>query len=99
MMACFITEVVFTFMFLMIILGSTSEKAPKSLAGVSIGLGLTLIHLVTIPVTNTSVNPARSIGPAIFVGGWAIEQLWLFCLAPIIGAILAGLCNKFCFEE
>jgi len=99
MMACFITEVVFTFMFLMIILGSTSEKAPKSLAGVSIGLGLTLIHLVTIPVTNTSVNPARSIGPAIFVGGWAIEQLWLFFLAPIIGAILAGLCNKFCFEE
>lgn len=99
MMACFITEVVFTFMFLMIILGSTSEKAPKSLAGVSIGLGLTLIHLVTIPVTNTSVNPARSLGPAIFVGGWAIEQLWLFWLAPIIGAILAGLCTNLCFEK
>ncbi len=99
LLACFFTEVFFTFMFLMIILGSTSEKAPKSMAPVSIGLALTLIHLVTIPVTNTSVNPARSLGPAIFVGGWAIEQLWLFWLAPILGAILAGLCHKLCFEK
>jgi len=86
----FVTEVVMTFFFLMIILGATDERAPKGFAGIAIGLGLTLIHLISIPVTNTSVNPARSTGPAIFVGGWALSQLWLFWIAPIIGAILAG---------
>jgi len=86
----FVTEVVMTFFFLMIILGATDERAPKGFAGIAIGLGLTLIHLISIPVTNTSVNPARSTGPAIFVGGWALGQLWLFWIAPIIGAILAG---------
>ena len=86
----FIIEVVMTFMFLLIILGSTDSRAPKGFAPIAIGLGLTLIHLISIPVTNTSVNPARSTGPAIFVGGWALGQLWLFWLAPIIGALLAG---------
>lgn len=85
------TEVVMTFVFLLIILGATHESAPKGFAGIAIGLGLTLIHLVSIPVSNTSVNPARSTSQALFVGGWAIEQLWLFWVAPIIGAILAGL--------
>ncbi|MCK5898813.1 MAG: aquaporin Z [Methylococcales bacterium] len=89
--AAFITEVVMTFMFLMIILGSTSQCAPQGLAPISIGLGLTLIHLISIPVTNTSVNPARSTAVAIFQGDWAISQLWLFWLAPIIGAVLAGI--------
>lgn len=88
--AGFVTEVVMTFMFLIIILGSTDERAPKGFAPVAIGLGLTLIHLISIPVTNTSVNPARSTGPALFVGGWAASQLWLFWVAPIIGAVLAG---------
>jgi aquaporin Z len=83
-------EVVLTFMFLMIILGATDRRAPQGFAPIAIGLGLTLIHLVGIPVTNTSVNPARSTGPALFVGGWALEQLWLFWLAPIAGAVLAG---------
>lgn len=91
----FVTEVVMTFMFLLIILGSTDERAPKGFAPIAIGLGLTLIHLISIPVTNTSVNPARSTGPAIFVGGWAISQLWLFWLAPIIGSILAGFVYSF----
>ncbi len=86
----FVTEVVMTFMFLFIILGSTDERAPKGFAPIAIGLGLTLIHLISIPVTNTSVNPARSTGPALIVGGWAISQLWLFWVAPIIGALLAG---------
>ena len=86
----FVTEVVMTFFFLMIILGATDERAPKGFAGIAIGLGLTLIHLISIPVTNTSVNPARSTGPAIFVGGWALGQLWMFWVAPIIGAMLAG---------
>ena len=86
----FIIEVVMTFMFLLIILGSTDSRAPKGFAPIAIGLGLTLIHLISIPVTNTSVNPVRSTGPAIFVGGWALGQLWLFWLAPIIGALLAG---------
>jgi aquaporin Z len=86
----FAMEVVMTFMFLVIILGSTDERAPKGFAPIAIGLGLTLIHLVSIPVTNTSVNPARSTGPALFVGGWAISQLWLFWIAPLIGATLAG---------
>ena len=89
--ACALAEVVLTFMFLMIILGATDERAPSGFAPIPIGLGLTLIHLIGIPVTNLSVNPARSTGPALIVGGWAIEQLWLFWLAPIAGAVLAGL--------
>lgn len=95
----FVTEVVMTFFFLLIILGATDERAPKGYAGLAIGLGLTLIHLISIPVTNTSVNPARSTGPAIFVGGWALEQLWLFWVAPIIGAILAGFVYNFISKE
>ncbi len=89
--ACLVAEIVLTFMFLMIILGSTDKRAPEGLAPIAIGLGLTLIHLVGIPVTNLSVNPARSTGPAIFVGGWALAQLWLFWVAPIIGAAIAGI--------
>lgn len=89
-----ITEVVMTFLFLIVILGATDERAPKGFAGIAIGLMLTLIHLVSIPVTNTSVNPARSISQAIFVGGWAIEQLWLFIVAPVVGALLAGVVYK-----
>jgi aquaporin Z len=89
--ACLVAEVVLTFMFLMIILGATDRRAPQGFAPIAIGLGLTLIHLVGIPVTNTSVNPARSTGPALFVGGWAIQQLWLFWLAPIAGGALAGI--------
>ena len=85
-----VTEVVMTFMFLIVILGATHKRAPVNFAGLAIGLALTLIHLISIPVTNTSVNPARSTGPAIFVGGWALQQLWLFWLAPFIGAVLAG---------
>ena len=83
-----------TFMFLVIILGSTHHGAPKGFAPLAIGLGLTLIHLVSIPVTNTSVNPARSTGPALFVGGWALSQLWLFWVAPLAGAVLAGLFSR-----
>jgi aquaporin Z len=90
LLACLVAEVVLTFFFLMIILGATDRRAPKGFAPIAIGLGLTLIHLVGIPVTNTSVNPARSTGPALFVGGWALEQLWLFWLAPIVGAAIAG---------
>ena len=90
MIAALVTEVVMTFMFLMIILGATDQRAPKGFAPVAIGLGLTLIHLISIPVTNTSVNPARSTAVALFQGDWAIHQLWLFWLAPIVGAILAG---------
>jgi len=86
----FVSEVVMTFMFLMIILGSTDRRAPAGFAPIAIGLGLTLIHLISIPVTNTSVNPARSTGPALMVGGWALGQLWLFWVAPLLGAILAG---------
>jgi aquaporin Z len=88
--ACLLSEFVLTFMFLMIILGSTSIQAPKGFAPLAIGLGLTLIHLISIPITGTSVNPARSTAPALFVGGWALQQLWLFWLAPIAGAISAG---------
>lgn len=91
LLSCLVAEVVLTFMFLIVILGSTDTRAPKGMAPVAIGLALTLIHLISIPVTNTSVNPARSTGPAIFVGGWAISQLWLFWVAPIAGAALAGL--------
>ena len=89
--AALVAELVLTFMFLFIILGATDERAPKGLAPIAIGLALTLIHLISIPITNTSVNPARSTGPAVFVGGWALSQLWLFWVAPIVGAILAGL--------
>ena len=88
--ACIVCEVVMTFVFLMIILGSTDARAPKGFAPLAIGLGLTLIHLISIPVTNTSVNPARSTGPAIFAGGFALQQLWVFWVAPIAGAALAG---------
>lgn len=90
LLACLVCEVAMTFGFLVIILGSTTDQAPKGFAPISIGLGLTLIHLISIPVTNTSVNPARSTAPALFAGGWAIGQLWLFWVAPIVGALLAG---------
>ena len=90
MLAAIVCEFVMTFMFLIVILGATDENAPKGFAGVAIGLALTLIHLISIPVTNTSVNPARSISQAVFVGDWAISQLWLFILIPILGAIAAG---------
>ena len=99
MLSALVTEIVMTFMFLIIILGATHSKAPKGFAGIAIGLGLTLIHLISIPVTNTSVNPARSTSQAIFAGGWAIEQLWLFWVAPIVGAILAGFVYKFISPE
>jgi aquaporin Z len=91
LVACLVAEIVLTFMFLIIIMGATDKRAPQGFAPIAIGLGLTLIHLIGIPVTNTSVNPARSTGPALFVGGWALEQLWLFWLAPIVGAAIAGL--------
>jgi aquaporin Z len=91
LLACLVAEIVLTFMFLIIILGATDRRAPQGFAAIPIGLGLTLIHLIGIPVTNTSVNPARSTGPALFVGGWALEQLWLFWLAPLVGAALAGI--------
>jgi len=94
-----VCELVMTFMFLLVILGSTDKRAPAGFAGISIGLVLTLIHLISIPVTNTSVNPARSTGPAIFVGGWALSQLWLFWVAPIIGALVAGLFYRWLFAE
>jgi aquaporin Z len=90
LVSAFVCEVVMTFMFLIVILGSTDERAPKGFAPIAIGLCLTLIHLISIPVTNTSVNPARSTGPALFVGDWALGQLWLFWVAPIIGAAIAG---------
>jgi aquaporin Z len=89
--AALVAEVVLTFFFLLIILGATDKRAPQGFAPLAIGLGLTLIHLIGIPVTNLSVNPARSTGPALFVGGWAIQQLWLFWVAPILGAIIAGI--------
>ena len=97
--AALITEVVMTMMFLMIILGATDKRAPAGFAGIAIGLGLTLIHLISIPVTNTSVNPARSTSQALFVGDWAIGQLWLFWVAPIVGAIIAGIIYKAVFEK
>src|SRR5690349_3542143 len=90
LVAAFVCEVVMTFFFLMIILGATDKRAPAGFAPIAIGLGLTLIHLISIPVTNTSVNPARSTGPALFVGGWALSQLWLFWVAPLLGAAAAG---------
>jgi aquaporin Z len=91
MVSGLVSEIVMTFMFLVIILGATDRRAPAGFAPIAIGLALTLIHLISIPVTNTSVNPARSTGPAVFVGGWALEQLWLFWVAPAIGAVLGGL--------
>jgi aquaporin Z len=91
LLAAFVAEFVLTFLFLVIILGTTDRRAAQGFAPIAIGLGLTLIHLISIPVTNTSVNPARSLGPAIFVGGWALQQLWLFWVAPILGGALAGI--------
>ncbi len=99
LLSCLVAEVVLTFFFLMIIMGSTDKRAPAGFAPVAIGLGLTLIHLIGIPVTNLSVNPARSTGPAIFVGGWALSQLWLFWLAPIVGGALAGGVYRTVFGE
>ena len=99
MVAALVTEVVMTFMFLIIILGATDGRAPAGFAPIAIGLGLTLIHLISIPVTNTSVNPARSTGVAIFEGGWAISQLWMFWVAPIVGAALAGVTYKWLGSE
>ena len=99
MTAALVTEVVMTFMFLIVILGATHSKAPAGFAGLAIGLALTLIHLISIPVTNTSVNPARSTSQALFVGDWAMSQLWLFWAAPIIGAVLAGLVYKYMSPE
>jgi aquaporin Z len=93
-----VTELVMTFMFLIVILGATHQRAPVGFAGLAIGLALTLIHLISIPVTNTSVNPARSTGPALFVGDWALQQLWLFWVLPIVGAALAGFAYKTVFE-
>lgn len=98
MIACVVAEVVLTFMFLMIILGATDWRAPAGFAPIAIGLGLTLIHLIGIPVTNLSVNPARSTGPAVFVQGWALAQLWLFWAAPLGGAALAGIVYRSVFE-
>ncbi len=99
LMACLVAEVVLTFMFLVIILGATDRRAPQGFAPIAIGLGLTLIHLIGIPVTNLSVNPARSTGTALFAGGWAVQQLWLFWLAPIAGAALAGIVYPAVAEE
>jgi len=99
MTSALVTEVVMTMMFLFIILGATDKRAPAGFAGIAIGLGLTLIHLISIPVTNTSVNPARSTSQAIFVGDWAIGELWLFWVAPIIGAIIAGIVYKSLFGK
>jgi aquaporin Z len=98
LLASAVTEVVMTFMFLVVILGATHKRAPTGFAGIAIGLALTLIHLISIPVTNTSVNPARSTGPALFVGDWALGQLWLFWLAPLVGAALAGFVYKALLE-
>lgn len=99
MWACFVAELVLTALFLLVILGSTSEKAPKGFAGIAIGFSLVLIHLVGIPITGTSVNPARSLGPAVFVGGEALPQLWLFWVAPILGGILAAVIWKYVLQE
>jgi aquaporin Z len=99
LMACFVAEVVLTFFFLMIILGATDRRAPQGFAPIAIGFSLTLIHLIGIPVTNLSVNPARSTGPALMVGGWAIQQLWMFWVAPILGALLAATAYSIFREE
>jgi aquaporin Z len=97
--AALLSEFVMTFFFLLVILGATGRRAPAGFAPLAIGLALTLIHLVSIPVTNTSVNPARSTGPALFVGGWALSQLWLFWVAPIAGAVVAGLAHRALLER
>jgi aquaporin Z len=99
LLACLVTEVVMTFVFLLVILGSTDDKAAKGFGGLAIGLCLALIHLISIPVTNTSVNPARSISQAVFVGDWAIGQVWLFIVAPIAGALLAGALHKLVLKK
>lgn len=99
MQSAFLTEAIMMFMFMVVILGATSDHAPKGFAPIAIGLVLTLIHLITIPVTNTSVNPARSTGPAFLVGDWAIDQLWLFWAAPLIGAVIAGLFGRWMFNR
>ncbi|MFO7524509.1 MAG: aquaporin Z [Ignavibacteriaceae bacterium] len=99
LISAFVAEVVLTFIFLLIIMGSTDKRAPQGFAPIAIGLGLTLIHLISIPVTNTSVNPARSTGVALYVGGWAIFQLWLFWLAPIIGGIFGGIVYRYLGKE
>jgi aquaporin Z len=99
LMACFVAEMILTFIFVLIVHGATDRRAPAGFAGIAIGLGLTLIHLISIPITNTSVNPARSTGPALFVGGWAVQQLWLFWVAPIIGGAIAGLAYSVLFED
>ena len=99
LLACLVAEVVLTMFFLLIIMGSTEQRTPKGFAPIAIGLGLTLIHLISIPVTNTSVNPARSTGPAVFVGGWALGQLWLFWVAPIVGGALGGFVYHTLFGE
>ena len=99
LVASFVSEVVMTFFFLVVILGATDGRAPKGFAPIAIGLCLTLIHLISIPVTNTSVNPARSTGPALFVGGWALSQLWLFWVAPLIGAAIAGVVYRWLGDE
>ena len=98
MFACAVCELVMTFMFVIVILGATHTRAPVGFAGIAIGLALTLIHLISIPVTNTSVNPARSTGPALFVGGWAVAQLWFFWVFPIVGGAIAGLVYRSLFE-
>ncbi len=97
--SAFLAEVILTFIFLTVILGATSKKAAAGFAGIPIGLTLTLVHLIGIPITNLSVNPARSTGPAVFVGGWAVEQLWLFWVAPILGALVAGLVARWLHED
>jgi len=99
LLAAIVTEFVMTFMFLIVIMGATDKKAPIGFAGIAIGLALTLIHLISIPVTNTSVNPARSISQALFVGDWALAQLWLFILVPVLGAMAAGYAYKFLAKE
>jgi aquaporin Z len=99
LISCLVAEVVLTAFFLLVILGSTEGRVPAGFAPIAIGLALTLIHLISIPVTNTSVNPARSLGPALFVGGWALKQLWLFWAAPLLGGLLGGVIHRFAFAE
>ena len=99
MLACAVSEIAMTFMFIIVILGATHQRAPVGFAGIAIGLALTLIHLISIPVTNTSVNPARCTGPALFVGDWATGQLWFFWVFPFVGALLAGFVYRILFER
>lgn len=99
LLACLVAEIVLTMFFLLVIMGSTDKRVPNGFAPIAIGLGLTLIHLISIPVTNTSVNPARSTGPALFAGGWAVGQLWLFWLAPLVGGAIGGVVYEKLFSE